>query len=217
MGRNPYLGRTYDVIERGYHPNGGPLLNGEDMRFIENPEVHTSGFVQEEFPVQSLKSTAKSKSVTTAIVTTGIDVDGVSDNFARYENGKPVSKFSYETKDSGSREKFETGSQRDSRVGKGRFDLISPIALRRISGVYERGAIKYDEWNWSKGQQFSRLMDSALRHLNEYREGMRDEDHLAQAAWNILSMLHFDEAMPEMNDLPRFCDENGKYVKGVKE
>jgi hypothetical protein len=40
---------------------------------------------------------------------------------------------------------------------------------------------------------------------------MRDEDHLAQAAWNIFALLHFDEVMPELNDIPTFCNEDGKY------
>lgn len=48
----------------------------------------------------------------------------------------------YATKDSGCRQVFATGSQRDSRVGKGRYDLISPIALRRLAQLCERGAAK---------------------------------------------------------------------------
>ena len=112
----------------------------------------------------------------------------------------------YITKDSGVREEHSTGMVRDTRAGKGRFDLITPIALRRIAGVYERGAAKYSDHNWRKGGPFSRFLDSALRHLNVYKENEwagqeQDEDHLAQAAWNILCLLHFDETNPELNDL----------------
>jgi len=32
-------------------------------------------------------------------------------------------------RDSGKREEFDTGSRRDTRQGKGRYDLLSPIAL----------------------------------------------------------------------------------------
>lgn len=46
-------------------------------------------------------------------------------------------------KDSGKREDFGTGAVRDSREGKGRYDLISPIALKRLAVVYEKGANKY--------------------------------------------------------------------------
>ena len=36
-------------------------------------------------------------------------------------------------KDSGKREEFPTGSRRDQRAGKGRFDLIPTMALRRLA------------------------------------------------------------------------------------
>lgn len=108
-------------------------------------------------------------------------------------------------------EVHESGAKRSSRKGKGRYDLISPIALRRLARLYENGCEHFGEWNWEQGQRFSLLMDSALRHLNNYREGMRDEDHLTQAAWNIFAMIHFDEARPEFNDLPKFSDKDGKY------
>jgi hypothetical protein len=116
------------------------------------------------------------------------------------------------TKDSGKNEVFESGAKRDSRDGKGRYDLIPPTALRRLAGVYERGAVKYGDRNWEKGQPFSRLCDSALRHINEYREGWRDEDHLAQAFWNIAALLHFDEVRPDLNDLPMYKDNEGKIL-----
>jgi len=108
----------------------------------------------------------------------------------------------YTLKDSGERETFESGMVRDTRVGKGRFDLISPIALRRLALIYEAGAIKYDPRNWEKGAPISRFIDSALRHINQFKEGKRDEDHIAQACWNLFCVLHFDEARPDLNDLP---------------
>lgn len=97
------------------------------------------------------------------------------------------------TKDSGKREEFKTGSKRDTREGKGRYDLISPIAIRRIAGVYERGAQKYGDRNWEKGQPLSRYLDSALRHTFQVLEGKVDEDHAAQAAWNLLAYIHTQE------------------------
>jgi len=110
-------------------------------------------------------------------------------------------------KDSGQRESFDSGMVRDTREGKGRFDLISPIALRRLAVIYEKGAIKYEPRNWEKGAPFSRFMDSALRHLNQYKEGRRDEDHLAQACWNLFCILHFSETKPELNDLPDYQEK----------
>ncbi len=111
----------------------------------------------------------------------------------------------YDTKDSGKREEMATGSVRDTREGKGRFDLISPFAMTRIAGVYERGATKYAARNWEKGQPFSRLLDSATRHLNSFAKGWVDEDHLAQAAWNLFCIMHFQEiGRVELDDMPHY-------------
>lgn len=96
------------------------------------------------------------------------------------------------TKDSGERRAFSTGSVRDAATGKGRFDLISPIALERLALMYERGAAKYDDRNWEKGQPVTRVMDCALRHLNKHLAGWRDEDHLAAALWNVAAMIHIE-------------------------
>lgn len=112
----------------------------------------------------------------------------------------------YVTKDSGKREEMPTGSVRDSREGKGRFELISPFALKRLAGVYERGAKKYADRNWEKGQAFSRFLDSALRHLNSFAQGMDDEDHLAQAAWNVFAIMHFQELeRTDLDDMPQYA------------
>ena len=95
-------------------------------------------------------------------------------------------------KDSGKREEFSTGSRRDSREGKGRFDLLfmgMPEALRRLAVLLERGAAKYGERNWERGQPISRYIDSAARHLHRAAQGMTDEDHLIQLAWNAMAAV----------------------------
>lgn len=114
------------------------------------------------------------------------------------------------TKDSGSREEYNSGARRDVRMGKGRYDLLSPMAIRRIAGVYERGAAKYGDRNYEKGMPLSRFLDSALRHLLQFAEGKQDEDHASQAAWNIISLIHTEELISrgilpqELNDLPSY-------------
>lgn len=101
-------------------------------------------------------------------------------------------------KDSGERQEFSTGSVRDTRNGKGRFDLLDPISLARIAKHYENGSLKYGDWNWSKGQPVMRFIDSAMRHLNKLMElkikgKPMDEDHLAAACWNIMAVMHVEE------------------------
>lgn len=107
-------------------------------------------------------------------------------------------------KDSGNRRKFFSGAVRDRAKGKGRFDLISPFALMRVAKINERGAEKYDDRNWEKGMPFSIFIDSALRHIIQYVMGEEDEDHLAQAAWNLFSVMHLEKTKPELNDMPHY-------------
>ena len=114
----------------------------------------------------------------------------------------------FELKDSGKREGFKSGAVRDIREGKGRFDLISPFMLKRLAVVYERGAIKYAARNWEKGIPISRCLDSALRHINQFMQGQEDEDHLAQAIWNLTAIIHFQETgRQDLNDMPQFGEK----------
>jgi hypothetical protein len=113
------------------------------------------------------------------------------------------------TKDSGARQQFATGSQRDTAEGKGIPSLIPTVVLRRLAGLYERGAQKYDRDNWRKGQPISRYYDSLQRHLwsvmdgDEYDGG---EDHLAAVVWNAASML-WTLAAIEAGTLPAELDD----------
>lgn len=107
--------------------------------------------------------------------------------------------------DSGKREEFPSGMVRDTREGKGRYDLITPFGLRRLAQVYERGAVKYNERNWEKGAPFGRFIDSALRHIEQYIMGANDEDHLAHATWNLMAIMHFEElGRTDLDDRPEW-------------
>ncbi|MCL2639827.1 MAG: DUF5664 domain-containing protein [Phycisphaerales bacterium] len=113
-------------------------------------------------------------------------------------------------KDSGVRQEFQSGAQRDTQEGKGRMDLLPFFALMELAKIYEAGAKKYGNCNWRLGIPLSRFADSALRHLFKYMLGMRDEPHDAQALWNIAGMMETRRliemgALPkELDDLPRF-------------
>jgi hypothetical protein len=88
-------------------------------------------------------------------------------------------------KDSGSRRTFDTGSVRDTREGKGRFDLLPYEAIFAYAFQLELGAKKYKARNWEKGQPISCYLDSGVRHAFRYLNGDRDEDHLRAAFWNF--------------------------------
>lgn len=111
---------------------------------------------------------------------------------------------------SGNKTEFESGATRDTAENKGRFDLIPPGPLRKLALVYEQGAKNHSPHNWEKGFNFSRALDSALRHINQYKDGQRDEPHLLNAVWNLFAIVHFEEMIErgllpkELNDLPNY-------------
>ena len=77
---------------------------------------------------------------------------------------------------------------------KPRLDLIPPEALMAVGEVFAYGAEKYEEWNWRKGMEHSRLVSALLRHLMAHQMG-EDKDpesghtHLAHMACNALMLL----------------------------
>lgn len=111
---------------------------------------------------------------------------------------------------------FKTGSKRDNRVGKGRYDLLSPVTLKRLAIHMENGARKYEARNWEKGQPLCTYFDSAVRHLYSHLEGDRSEDHLAAALWNVGAMIHTEE-MIERGLLPAELDDRPCYTKTIQE
>lgn len=97
------------------------------------------------------------------------------------------------TKDSGERRQFDSGAVRDSDAGKPRYDLIPPHALRRVADMYARGAVKYGDSNWHLGMPSQQMLASLMRHLEAYRCGEREEDHLAAVVFNALALMQFEE------------------------
>lgn len=106
-------------------------------------------------------------------------------------------------------EQFESGARRDARVAgakdengpRPRYDLISPIGVRRIAETYGEGALKYGDHNWRAGMPFSTTVNHVLAHLFQWLRGEKSEDHLAHAAWGLLALMHFEETHPELNDI----------------
>lgn len=106
------------------------------------------------------------------------------------------------------KKQFETGAVRDANVaGKKdgehpeRYDLLSPIAIRRLAQTYGEGAAKYDDHNWRKGFPFSVMLNHCLAHVFAYMSGDKSEDHLAHGAWNLMALMHFEETLPQLNDI----------------
>lgn len=120
-----------------------------------------------------------------------------------------MSDFCNKINDGGERISYGEGKAiREPSVGKGRYDLISPFAIRRLAKWYELGAQKYADRNWEKGIPFSRYIDSAKRHVDKYVMGMDDEDHLAAAVWNLCAIMHHQELnQNELDDMPHYLSK----------
>lgn len=104
--------------------------------------------------------------------------------------------------DSGERTEYPNGFVRDMHAGKGRMDLLPWYAIIEVSKHSEAGAAKYGERNIDKGCPLHALLDSGLRHVAKYICGMRDEDHLVAACWNLLWALQQRTTHPELDDMP---------------
>ncbi len=115
----------------------------------------------------------------------------------------------HELKQSGEKQTFKTGAQRDTQEGKSRPDLISPIFLDRLGILLDKGAAHYGERNWEKGMPLSRFLASAFRHLLAVMDGQEDEDHAIQCAFNLMAFVHTEHcirtgSLPiELDDVPR--------------
>lgn len=99
------------------------------------------------------------------------------------------------------RKVFETGAVRSSDVDHLRYDLISPVGLRRLAARYAMGAAKYGDHNYLKGIPASNVINHLMAHLENYRAGRRDDDNPAGIAWAAFTLMHFEETRPHLMDV----------------
>jgi len=95
----------------------------------------------------------------------------------------------FEIKDSGQRQKFSTGMQRDTQAGKVLYELVfdGPM-IERYAAHLTKGAEKYSARNWmlaATDEEEQRFRASAIRHFFQWLRGDTDEDHAAAVFFNI--------------------------------
>ena len=99
------------------------------------------------------------------------------------------------------------GAFRDDN-GKPPIHLIPPDVILRLARVYQYGAKKYAPRNWEKGMDWSRMYDSAMRHLLAFWNG-EDLDpesglpHIDHALWNVAGLAHYAAFYRDRDDRPR--------------
>lgn len=106
-----------------------------------------------------------------------------------------------------------SGSKYDG--AKVRPSLIPVKYIEGTARVFEFGAKKYDKWNWTKGIEYSRLIDATLRHVlalsqGEDKDSESNEYHEYHASC-CLAMLNGMRYMhPELDDRPDFYKDGYK-------
>ena len=103
----------------------------------------------------------------------------------------------FEIKDSGQRETFAGGMQRDVTAGKVDYSLVldGPM-FERWAHHMTKGAQKHEARNWMKARgadEAVRFRGSALRHFIQWYRGDQDEDHAAAVFFNINGLEYVDE------------------------
>lgn len=98
--------------------------------------------------------------------------------------------------------------------GKLDYDILPIAPVEDIIKVFEFGAKKYDRHNWRGGMAWSRVINSALRHIHEWRKGIDTDpesglQHLAHACVNLIFLLQYTRDHPKLDD--RFTSSPNKH------
>ena len=105
---------------------------------------------------------------------------------------------------------FITGAKREMLLH--RYDLIPTIGERRVALIMGEGAAKYGDRNWESGIPMSVMLNHLAAHLNAYRAGCCNEDHLGKVAVNALMACEIEEKI-RTGDLPlTLGDIPGQFV-----
>ena len=107
----------------------------------------------------------------------------------------------FELKQSGNKQTFKTGAQRDSQEGKPEQWMGSPLANMRYGHLLAKGASHYGMFNYMKGFPLSRTLASLQRHVDDYllhKLGFTpddNEDHAAAIRFGADVLMHTEEAV----------------------
>lgn len=108
--------------------------------------------------------------------------------------------------------RFDPKHGRKDDLGKIRYDLLPPDALKLIAGVLTYGANKYSARNWEKGMAWGRCYRALLGHLNDWHAGETydpetEMPHLAHAACCIMFLMSYEARGIGDDDRPKLTKE----------
>lgn len=92
-------------------------------------------------------------------------------------------------------------------TGKPQLSLIDPLFIREVGRALTIPTVsgKYPPNNWRDGIEISRLLNSTLRHVNDFNDGVDNDvetgvSHLAHAACNLMFALRMMKDRPDLDD-----------------
>jgi hypothetical protein len=91
-----------------------------------------------------------------------------------------------------------SGMHRGSNEGKPNYRLIHIPFLTRFAVHLGKGAKIYGKGNWKKAnsqEELEHAEESAERHLMQWLDGERDEDHAMAVVFNIMVAEHVREKL----------------------
>ena len=123
---------------------------------------------------------------------------------------------------SGEERIFSTGAVRDSAAKKPTLQYISPYALMRLGewlrfACQDRKPKPYPPRNWEKGMLFSECIGSLERHVQQFKMGLENEDHLAAILFNAMALCHYENEIgagrmdSKIDDMPRYEQQEQEY------
>lgn len=98
-----------------------------------------------------------------------------------------------------------TGSLRENKKGKGRFDLIPYEPTRQLAVHFEDGGVRHGDRNWELGQPLSTYLNSAKRHAAQ-AGNLKDENHAISSCWNFFCLIQTAKWIEE-GKLPKELDD----------
>lgn len=81
----------------------------------------------------------------------------------------------------------------DTNPMRPKYNLIPTWALERLAVLYAEGASKFGENNWklaNREEDLSSFHESMMRHMIQYVNNEKNEDHFARIIWNLIGMEH---------------------------
>lgn len=106
----------------------------------------------------------------------------------------------------------DSADGRKDDAGKLPLHLLPFDALEGITEILELGAKEYEERNWEKGMDWSRIFGATLRHLFAFWRGENldkksGKSHLLHAGCEILFLIAYEMRKVGRDDRPNKQEE----------